>query len=117
MLGNSNGFTGVIGYMQSLEYGDLELIPSLGAQWNSSKYNDYYYGVGGRESRRSSLDTYNAGGGFSPYMGITIDYSLSDAWKVFCSGEMVFLNNAVKDSPMVGRSNTYSFTLGAVFTF
>lgn len=117
VLGNSNGLTGVIGYMQSLEYGALEFIPALGAQWSSSGYNDYYYGVSGKESRKSGLDAYDAGGGLSPYVGLTVDYSLTDSWEVFCRGEAVFLNSAVKDSPMVGRSNTYHFTLGTTFTF
>ena len=117
VLGNSNGLTGTIGYMQSLEYGDFELLPAFGVQWNSSKYNDYYYGVNDKESRKSGLDTYDPGGAFSPYVGLTIAYTLTDAWEIFCSGEVAFLNNAIKDSPMVGRTNTHSFTQGAIFTF
>lgn len=117
VLNNSNGQSGAIGYTLSWEHGDLELVPTLGLQWSSSKYNDYYYGVNGRESRKSGLKAYHAGSGFSPYIGLTIDYSFTDAWEVFCNGEIVFLNNAVKDSPMVGRNNTCGFTLGVSYTF
>lgn len=117
VLGNSNGLSGAVGYMHSLEYGNLELIPAMGLQWSSSKYNDYYYGVSGSESRKSGLEPYNANSGLSPYVGLTIDYSLTDAWEVFCGGQLVFLNSAVKDSPMVDRANTYSFTLGFSYTF
>lgn len=117
MLGNSNGQSGTIGYMQSLEYGDLELIPSAGVQWSSGRYNDYYYGVSGRESRKSGLEAYDAGSGFSPYVGLTIDYSLTEAWEIFCSGELVFLSDAIRDSPMVGRKTTHSLMLGFSYTF
>lgn len=117
VLGHRKGRNGTLGYMNSLEYGDLELIPAVGLQWSSSGYNDYYYGVSGRESRKSGLDPYDAGSGFSPYVGLTIDYSLTEAWEVFCSGELVFLNSAIKDSPMVDRENTYSFTIGLSYTF
>lgn len=117
VLNNSNGQSGAIGYMQSLEFNALELIPAVGVQWSSSKYNDYYYGVSGRESRKSGLESYDAGFGFSPYIGLTIDYSLTDAWEIFCSGELVFLNSAIKDSPMVDRKNTHSLLLGFSYTF
>jgi outer membrane protein len=117
VLGHSKGLNGTVGYKHSLEYGDLELIPSLGFQWNSAGYNDYYYGVSGRESRKSGLKSYDAGAGVSPYVGITLDYSLSDAWEIFCSGEVLFLSHAIKDSPMVDRSSTYTVTTGLLYNF
>lgn len=117
VLGNSNGLSGAVGYMQSLEYGDIELIPATGLQWSSRKYNDYYYGVSGRESQKSGLEPYNANSGLSPYVGLTADYALTDAWEVFCGGQLVFLNSAVKDSPMVDRTNTYNLTAGFSYTF
>jgi outer membrane protein len=116
-LGNSKGQSGAIGYMQSLEYGNLEVIPAVGAQWGSGRYHDYYYGVSGEEARASGLEPYRAGSGFSPYLGLTLDYSLGEAWEIFCGGELVFLSGAVKDSPMVDRTNTYSLTLGVSYTF
>ena len=117
MLNNSNGLNGVIGYMIPLEYGALELTPSLGLQWSDAKYNAYYYGVSDKESRKSGLKAYAPGPGIAPAAGLTIDYSLTDAWEIFCGGELVFLDNAVRDSPMVGRTNTYSLMLGFSFNF
>lgn len=117
VLGHNNGQSGTIGYMQSLEFGDFELIPAVGLQWSSGRYNDYYYGIDGRESRRSGLNAYDAGAGISPYVGLTIDYSLADAWEIFCNGELVFLNSAVRNSPMVDRVSTYSLMMGFFYTF
>jgi outer membrane protein len=115
--GHSNGFRGTIEYISALEYGNLELIPVLGLQWSSGGYNDYYYGVSDKESGRSGLKDYSAGSGVSPCVGLTIDYSVTGAWEVFGNGELVFLNSAVRDSPMVDRKTTYSLTLGISYTF
>ena len=117
VLGHSKGQNGTVGYMQSVEFGDLELIPAVGFQWSSSRYNDYYYGIRGGESRKSGLDAYDASAGISSYVGLSIDYSVTEAWEIFCNGELVFLDSTIKDSPMVDRSNTYNLMLGFSYTF
>jgi outer membrane scaffolding protein for murein synthesis (MipA/OmpV family) len=117
VLGHSNGFSGAFGYMNSFEYGPVEFVPSVGANWSSSRYNDYYYGISKDESLRSGLDDYSAGDGVSPYMGLTIDYSITDDLEIYCNGQVTFLGNAVKDSPMVSRDTTHSVSMGLMYTF
>lgn len=117
ILGHSDGLRGTLGYANSWEYGPLEVAPSAGLYWTDSKYNNYYYGVSDSESRKSGLDAYDAGGGVSPFLGMTISLELSDNVGVFCSGEMQFLNNAIKESPMVGKSHTHSGTAGIMIGF
>jgi outer membrane protein len=117
LLGHSNGFTGEAGYMLSLECGPAEFIPSLGVYWGDSDYNDYYYGVSKKEAGESGFEEYSASGGFSPYVGLTLDYSLTDKWELLLHGEYVFLSSAIKDSPMVGTTHTQSFTLALTYTF
>ncbi|GHV54065.1 structural protein MipA [Deltaproteobacteria bacterium] len=117
VLGRSDGFTGAVGYMHSLESGPVELITAAGVYWNSGKYNEYYYGVSAKEARESGLDAYKGGTGFSPYLGLTLDYSITDKWEIFCKGELVFLSSAVRDSPMVGRKHTQSLTVGITYSF
>ena len=117
VLGRNNGLTGLIGYMNSVEFGPLELIPAAGVQWSNNSYNNYYYGVSGEESRKSGLNSHHVGSGVSPYTGLTIDYSLTKSWEIYYSGEWIFLNSAIKNSPMVSRTNTYSLMLGLSYTF
>ena len=117
VLDHSNGARGTVGYANSWEYGDFEFAPSAGLHWSSGKYNDYYYGVSDNEAEKSGLDAYDAGGGASPFVGATVSFGLADNWGVFCSGEVVFLNRAVKDSPMVGKSHTHSMTFGLMYGF
>lgn len=117
VLDNSNGWTGALGYKTLVEYGNLEVIPALGAYWADSAYNDYYYGITNEESRRSGLGAYRPGSAFSPYLNLTVDYTVFDNWGVFCRGEVIFLNDEIKDSPMVDSSRTQSLTMGVTYDF
>lgn len=117
VLSHSNGFSGDIGFIQSLEFGPLELLPAVGAHWSDDRYNKYYYGVTRKEARKSGLSAYAPGSGFAPYVSLAVDYSLTDQWELFCQGEVTFLSGAVKDSPMVGETHTQSLTLGLTYTF
>ena len=117
VLSRSNGFNGDIGFIQSIEFGPLELLPAVGAYWSDARYNSYYYGVTRKEARKSGLGSYAPGSGFAPYVSFAIDYSLTEQWELFCQGEVTFLSGAVKDSPMVGETHTQSLTLGLTYTF
>lgn len=117
VLGNSDGFTGDTGWVYSWEHGPVELMPSLGLYWNSDKYNDYYYGVSGKEAKKSGLDRYSASGGFSPYVGFTVDVEFLENWDVFCNVEVTFLDKEIRDSPMVNKSHTESLTTGITYSF
>jgi outer membrane scaffolding protein for murein synthesis (MipA/OmpV family) len=117
MLGQSNGFTGILGYLLSLEYGAMEFVPTIGVYWSDSKYNDYYYGISAKESHKSGLEQYNGSFGFSPYLGLTLDYSITEQWEFFCHGELVRLSNTVKDSPMTGSSHTRNLAFGLTYNF
>ena len=55
VLSRSNGFNGDIGFIQSIEFGPLELLPAVGAYWSDARYNSYYYGVTRKEARKSGL--------------------------------------------------------------
>ena len=117
VLSRSNGFNGDIGFIQSIEFGPLELLPAVGAYWSDARYNSYYYGVTRKDARKSGLGAYAPGSGFAPYVSFAIDYSLTEQWELFCQGEVTFLSGAVKDSPMVGETHTQSLTLGLTYTF
>ncbi len=39
VLSHSNGFNGDIGFIQSIEFGPLELLPAVGAYWSDARYN------------------------------------------------------------------------------
>ena len=117
VLGHSNGLSGDIGVMQSIEFGPLELIPAAGFHWSDTRYNDYYFGLGSSEAFKSGLKEYKPDKSFSPYLGITIDYSLTDQLEWLLEGEVTFLGNPIRNSPMVDMTCTQSLTMALTYTF
>ncbi|MDL2267880.1 MipA/OmpV family protein [Desulfovibrio sp. OttesenSCG-928-G15] len=117
VLGHSNGFSGKASYTYSAEFGDLEIDPSVGILWSTSKYNDYYYGVSDKESRRSRLKSYDAGAGIAPFVNLTAIYSFNDKWSMFLSGQVEFLESSIKDSPMVNKSEVFNVQTGISYSF
>lgn len=117
ILGNSNGFKGDVEYNYSIEYEPVELVMTAGFDWSTSKYQDYYYGVDGGESRKSGLREYHPGAGVTPYLGASVVVSPTERIDVFCSGKVNFLNDNIKDSPMVSKERTHSVTGGIVYNF
>ena len=117
ILGKSNGFKGEVEYNYSIEYEPVELVLTGGMDWSTSRYQNYYYGVSGNESSKSGLEEYRPGAGVSPYVGASLVVSPTDSVDIFCSGQVNFLNDNIKDSPMVGKERTHSVTGGLIYNF
>lgn len=119
LLGQSDGLKGNFAYLASVELGPLEIMPAVGLNWYSDKYNNYYYGVGRKESQKSGLKRYKAGSGINPYVELTMELSLDDEekWSVIGQFDMEFQHKNVKDSPMVDRDYSYGFTTGVMYNF
>ncbi|MDL2290613.1 MipA/OmpV family protein [Desulfovibrio sp. OttesenSCG-928-F20] len=115
--GHSNGLTGSVSYTSSIAFGDLELDPSIGLVWASSKYNDYFYGINDVEAERLDINPYQAGSGAAPFFALTAVYSITEHWGVFFDGQFRYLEHAVKDSPLVNRTNIYSAVTGVFYAF
>ena len=117
--GHSQGLVGRLAYSHPLDFGQFSLTPHAGVYWHSEKYNDYYYGVSRREAIRSGLPNYEADSAFSPFVGLSAGLRLDEAGRlrVNAFGEVRALPGEVKDSPMVGRSSTYSYGAGVAYTF
>lgn len=117
--GHSQGLIGRLGYHYTLDFGRFSLTPHAGVYWHSEKYNDYYYGVSSREAARSGLSAYSADSAFSPFAGLSASLGLDEAGRLRINAfsEIRALPSTVKDSPMVGRSSTYTVGAGVAYTF
>lgn len=116
-LDNSNGVVGDVAYLYGIKGDNWAVVPGVGVTWNSAKENNYYYGVSGRESRRSGLDTYHPDDSFNPYVEVTAKYSFAPRWQAFVSGRYTHLTNQTKDSPMVNKSYIGVLTTGVTYSF
>ena len=117
ILDNSNGFTADLAYLYPFSRDQLTILPGIGANWDSSNQNDYYYGVSRSESRRSGLNAYEAGSGWSPYAELTAIYALNENWKASVMARYTRLSDAVKDSPMVDAKSATLVGVGMTYSF
>lgn len=114
-FGRSGGLRGTVGCMQSFEFGPLELIPTFGARWSDAKRNRRRYGVSRKEARKSGLRAYRPGADVSPYLGLTIDHSITDKLEFLLGGEVEFLGGAAANSPLTGGRRVYTVVAGFVY--
>ena len=117
LLGNNQGFLGDLAYLYNFDLAPVQITPGAGVMWASSSYNDYYYGVSGKESRKSGLHEYEAEDGWSPYVELSADCSLDENWHLFLNSRVTFLNGEVTDSPMVNEKSTTNMTTGVRYDF
>ncbi|MBT2118094.1 MipA/OmpV family protein [Dyella sp. LX-66] len=104
-------------YSYPVIQGRFSLIPSVGVTYTSGALNNYYYGIGSAEALRSGLPFYRAGGGSSPYAGVSANYNISSRW--IASGGLRYtrLPGAAKNSPMVDGSHTQSYFVSLSYAF
>lgn len=117
VLGVSDGFIADASYAYPFKLSFLKLKPVAGVEWTSGDYNDYYYGVDSGESLRSGLGRYDAGSGFSPYLGLSAKIGLTDNLDLMLGAKTKWLSEEITDSPMVDRDAKHSFTAGFTYSF
>lgn len=117
ILGHSDAFTGDASYRYPFHIGELTLSPGAGVQWASEKQADYYFGVSTGEARKSGLDRYDPNDSFSPYLMLDARYRLSPQWSVMAGGQVLFLSDEIKNSPMVDTDHTTSVMVGMQYSF
>lgn len=117
ILGKSDGLIGDLSYAYPFYLDRLILSPALGLMWTSAAFNDYYYGVSGKESRRSGLKKYDAGDGVSPYLGLHAILPLAESWSVFATARAMALCGDITDSPMVDDRMKYTIGGGIQYSF
>lgn len=116
-LDNSNGYIWDLAWLYRYTNGGLTLTPGIGLEYHSENYNDYYYGVSHKESRRSGLKSYDADDGWNPYLELTASYKFAPDWNVYATGRYNRLSDEVKDSPMVDKSWTGLMSVGLTYSF
>jgi MipA family protein len=115
--GHGGGSVFDANYSYPIKEGKLTLTPTAGVSYNTSAINNYYYGISGSDALRSGLPFYHAGGGSSPYFGITANYKLTQSWLTSAGIRYTRLPSAVKDSPMIDTDHTQSYFVSLSYIF
>lgn len=117
ILGTSEGLIVDLSYRYPVSYGKFRITPAIGVQWASQKQQNYYYGISHKEAQKSNLSRYKADDGLVPYLGLELGYVVTDGWSIMAAGQVLFLNDEIKDSPMVDASRIFNLMLGVAYTF
>ena len=86
----------------------------LGAEYSDPLKSNYYYGVQPKEAR-SWRPAYKAGGAVASFVGLTHFYQIGK--QISCMGNLEYrhFDNAVTDSPIVGRHYQLSAYAGFLY--
>ncbi len=113
----SGGVVGEMTYFHPFRMERLTLIPAVGVFYYDESFNDYYYGVSGKESRHSGLNEYTAGDSWNPYVALTAKYQLTQNIFLNASAMYTVLPDDVKNSPMIDREDSFVLMTGMSWRF
>lgn len=117
ILDRHNGFTADASYEAPFQIGRMGVAIRGGFQWQSSKYNKYYYGISREESQYSGISSYNPDSTVSPYINATATYSITKNWGIFLTSRYERMPSEIKNSPMVSRSGNLVIDSGIIYSF
>ncbi len=90
-------------YFAELDTPQVIFYPLAGAEYQTSDYVRYYYGVSVQEAAFSQYPAYQPAGTFNPLIGLMIDAKLTEIYHLNFYLRHTWLGNAIQSSPIVGK--------------
>jgi len=103
------------GKYQPIEH--LTLSAGPGLVWNSSQYNQTYYGITSQQSVRSGLSAYSPGSGITLRISAGANYQLTRNWNVGTRLGISRLPSEVANSPIVNDRTQVNYGIFANYKF
>ncbi|MGB8077891.1 MAG: MipA/OmpV family protein [Gallionella sp.] len=97
-----NLFEGI--YIAELGTPRLTFYPLAGAEYQSSEYVRYYYGISAQEAALSQYTAYQPTGAFNPLLGLLVDARLTEKFHLNLYLRRNWLGNSIQSSPIVSKS-------------
>ncbi|MEN2472187.1 MipA/OmpV family protein [Burkholderia sp. GS2Y] len=116
LAGGNKGERASIDFGKSFEYGRFSIEPHVGAEWLSSKYVDYYYGVRPSEVR-AGRPAYSGKSTFDVSVGARVDYKFTRHQAVIFDVGASRSGSGITDSPLVGKRFTPQARIGYLYQF
>ncbi|EJN03572.1 MipA/OmpV family protein [Herbaspirillum sp. YR522] len=114
--GHSSGQTVKLLAEHRFKSGRFTFVPYLGANWMSSNYVDYYFGVRQNEATAQRA-AYRGGSTTNLLGGLRTDYSLTQSQSLFLDVRMTHFGSGITDSPLVDRSHAAAVRAGYLYRF
>lgn len=90
-------------YVAELDTPQVTFYPLAGAEYQSSNYVRYYYGISSQEAALSQYAAYQPNGAFNPLLGLMIDARLTDEYHLNFYLRRKWLDNAIQSAPIVDQ--------------
>jgi outer membrane protein len=94
----------------------LRITPSVGLAWQSHNLVNYYYGVRPDEVR-PGRPAYRPGEAVNWLTGIDGTYQLNDRWTLLAGITIYWLDDEIRNSPIVNKDYAISFIGGVMYKF
>jgi MipA family protein len=115
-LGQHDGQEYRLTYAKPFKFEKTKISPSVGFALLSSNLADYYYGVRNDEAR-AGRPAYNPGASVNWFAGLDATYQLNNDWTLLTSITYYWLDNNIRNSPIVNKDYTMSIIAGAMYRF
>ena len=90
-------------YAAEVELPQVSFYPMLGADYQSSAYVRYYYGISAQEAVLSQYSIYDPGASLNPLVGLIADIKLTDTYHLNFYLRRKWLGDAIRNSPFVSQ--------------
>jgi MipA family protein len=118
VLDQSNGFEWNTEYHYPIVItNSVTLTPGLGVSWLSGHQANYYYGVSGAETERSTIKQYDTGNGWLPYAEVAASWVVDSHWSLSAGARYTRFSSDIKNSPMLDKSGETSIWTGIAYRF
>ena len=87
-----------------------------GARYQSGKMNDYYYGVPTNRAREDRA-AYRPGSTIHPEAQTLFMYTLNDNWSIRWTNRVEWLDEGIRNSPIVDEKILFRSLIGATYRF
>jgi outer membrane protein len=116
ILGRHGGYETECAYTLLFPVKGFDVIPSLGLRFKSESLANYYYGVQPEEAL-PGRPTYKAGSAIDPFIRLAVKRELTDKFSALGAVQCEWLDQEIKNSPIVDRACSTSLLLGLLYTF
>lgn len=114
--GGNKGQKASVNFGKRIDYGNFSVEPHVGAEWLSSKYVDYYYGVRSSEVR-AGRPAYSGTSTYDMSAGARFDYRFTRQQSVTLDVGAKHLGSSITDSPIVGKRFIPEARFGYLYQF
>jgi outer membrane protein len=119
-LGQHNGheFRAIYGkrFENAFDIKDLRITPSAGIAWQSHNLVNYYYGVRDDEAR-DDRPAFKPGEAVNWLTGLDSTYQLNDKWTLLAGITIYWLDDEIRESPIVNKDYAISLIAGVMYKF